>query len=212
MWPTIRAGALAVVAFGAALWMTREFAESILLALAAYPRLAVMVFVASSALAVLLPVMSNLALVPLAVLAWGPAWAAGLLLLGWVVGAALSFTLARHARPWLLRHFPTVQRHSDIDRLIHPEHRIGSLILLRMTFPVDVLSYALGLFSRRATWLENLASTLVGGAPFAIVFSVFPTLGTAKQVTLFLACTVVFLLHLAWVLRHEGASDDTGSR
>jgi len=40
-----------------------------------------------------------------------------------------------------------------------------------MTFPVDVLSYALGLFSRSTTLAENMVSTAIGGAPFALLFA-----------------------------------------
>lgn len=38
----------------------------------AHPRLAILIFVTTSVVAVLMPVLSNLPLVPLAVLAWGP--------------------------------------------------------------------------------------------------------------------------------------------
>jgi cation diffusion facilitator CzcD-associated flavoprotein CzcO len=99
-----------------------------------------------------------------------------LLLSGWVAGAALSFVLGRHAREWFLRHFPAAKRHANIDRLIHPRHRLWSLVLLRMTFPVDVLSHSLGLFSRSTTLTENVVSTALGAAPFAVMFALIPTL------------------------------------
>jgi uncharacterized membrane protein YdjX (TVP38/TMEM64 family) len=140
-------------------------------------------------------------------LAWGPAWTALLLLLGWVIGAAASFVLARHARPLILRQFPSVNRHVNIDRLIHPQHRIGSLILLRMTFPVDVLSYALGLFSRNTTWTENAVSTAVGGAPFAVLFALYPALPSTTQLLVFVACALVFVAYTLWVLRRPSATD-----
>ena len=124
-----------------------------------------------------------------------------LLLLGWVAGAALSFALGRHARALILRHFPSVNRHGNIDRLIHPRHRLWSLVLLRMTFPVDVLSYALGLFSRSTTLSENVVSTALGGAPFAVLFALLPTLSATAQLVVFGASTLVFIAYALWVLR-----------
>jgi uncharacterized membrane protein YdjX (TVP38/TMEM64 family) len=142
----------------------------------------------------------------MAVLAWGPLWTAVWLLLGWIAGSAISFVLGRYARAWILRRFPSVQRHADIDRLIHPRWRLASLISLRMTFPVDVLSYSLGLFSRSTSLLEVTTSTAIGAAPFALLFAWFPTMSGAMQWTVLVGSTAVFLVHLWWVLRTPGAA------
>jgi uncharacterized membrane protein YdjX (TVP38/TMEM64 family) len=199
--PTVRMGAWVVSLFTAAVLLAREFSAPIQGVLHAHPRLAILVFIATSIVAVLVPVLTNLPLVPLAVLAWGPAWTALLLLGGWVAGAAISFMLGRHARPFILRHFPSATRHANIDRLIHSRHRLTSLILLRMTFPVDVLSYALGLFSRNTTLTENAVSTAVGAAPFALLFTLFPALTATAQLIVFVASALVFVAYVLWVLR-----------
>lgn len=201
MLPSMRIGVWVVALFAAALLLAREFAAPIQSVLLTYPRLGILVFVATSVLAVLVPMLTNLPMVPLAVLAWGSAWTALMLLAGWVLGAAISFALGRHARPFILRHFPSVNRHANVDRLIHPRHRVGSLILLRMTFPVDVLSYALGLFSRTTSLSENALSTAVGGAPFAMLFALFPALPATTQLVVFIASAAVFAAYMVWVLR-----------
>ena len=198
--PSVRAALGVVALFGIGMALARHFAVPIQNALSAHTALAIVVFVATSVVAVLLPMLTNLPLLPLAVLAWGPWWTALLLLLGWVGGAALSFWLGRHARDTILRHFASVQRHADIDRLIHPRHRIPSLVVLRMTFPVDVLSYALGLFSRSTTLAEIVVSTVLGAAPFALLFAWFPTLPVSGQVVVFVASALVFAGYAAWVL------------
>ena len=210
VWPSARAAAWVTALFVAAVWLTREYATPIQDLLSANARLGLLVFVVSSAVAVLIPVLTNLPLVPLAVLAWGPWWTAGLLLLGWVVGAALSFVLGRHARAWVLRHFPSVERHANIDRLIHPQHRLWSLVLLRMTFPVDVLSYSLGLFSRSTTLAENAISTSLGGAPFALLFALFPNFSTAGQLAVFGGSVLAFGAHALWVLRRPSGAPPDG--
>lgn len=206
--PSIRASLGVIALFAAGIWLARHFAAPISQALAAHSVLGIGVFFVSSVVAVLLPMLTNLPLLPMAVLAWGP-WFAGLImLLGWVTGAGLSFVLGRHARAMILQHFPSVQRHAEIDRLIHPQHRLLSLVMLRMTFPVDVLSYALGLFSRNTSLLENLISTALGGAPFAILFAMFPTLPVAGQWVVFGASLVAFVFYTTWVL-HPPANGPT---
>ena len=205
LWPSVRAGLWVIALFAVAMLLARQFAAPIQGVLSTHARLGIVVFVATSALAVLMPLLTNLPLVPFAVLAWGPWWTALLLLLGWVVGATLSFTLGRHARAWILRHVPSVTRHAQIDRLIHPRHRLWSLILLRMTFPVDVLSYALGLFSRNTTLTESVVSTALGAAPFALLFALFPTLSTTSQLVVFGASALAFALYALWVLRRPSS-------
>lgn len=208
LWPSLRAGLAVIVLFVAAIGLARHFAAPMHEALSDHALLGTLVFFVSSVVAVLLPMLTNLPLIPIAVLEWGPWWTASLLLAGWVVGAALSFWLGRDARTLILRHFPSVQRHAGIDRLIHPQHRMGSLILLRMTFPVDVLSYALGLFSRSTTLLENATSTALGAAPFALMFSLFPTMSDSAQWTVFGVTLLVFVVYLVWILRQPQSEAD----
>lgn len=205
LWPALRSGVWVVLLFALGLWLASHYAQPIEQALQRHAVAGIVVFVASSAIAVVLPLASNLPLVPLAVLAWGPGWTALLLLLGWIAGSAIAFVFGRHARGWILRRFPSVQRHADIDRLIHPDHRLLSLVSLRMTFPVDVLSYALGLFSRSTTLAEVMASTAIGAAPFALLFAWFPGLSGTVQWTVLAASLVVFCVHVAWVLRASAA-------
>jgi uncharacterized membrane protein YdjX (TVP38/TMEM64 family) len=198
--PTVLAGAWVVVLFGVGMLLARSFAVSIQNGLSDHAGLGVAVFVATSAVAVLMPLLTNLPLVPLAVLAWGPWWTALLLLSGWLIGAMLSFLLGRHARALILSRLPAVQRHADIERLIHPQHRLGSLVLLRMTFPVDVLSYALGLFSPATTLVQASLSTLLGAAPFALLFAFVPVWPLSMQLAVVVVSTLLFVVYAAWVL------------
>lgn len=200
LWPSLRAGLAVLVLFAGGVWLARVYAVPLQAALAEHALLGAVVFFASAVVAVLMPMLTNLPLLPVAVLAWGPAWTAALLLSGWIVGAAIAFALGRHARAQILKRLPSVQRHAGIDRLVHPRHRLASLVLLRMSFPVDVLSYALGMFSSQTTAAQNATSTALGAAPFAVLFSLFPTLSATAQWAVFGGSTLVFLAYLGWVL------------
>ena len=78
---------------------------------------------------------------------------------------------------------------------------MASLIMLRMTFPVDVLSYALGLFSPGTGVGDIVLSTVIGAAPFALLFALFPSLSTTTQLVIFGASTAVFAIYVVWLLR-----------
>jgi uncharacterized membrane protein YdjX (TVP38/TMEM64 family) len=204
-WPALRAGLWALGLFALGMLAVRLYALPIRTVLDEHALAGMLIFFVTSAVAVLLPMLTNLPLMPPAVLAWGPWQAAALLLAGWVTGAALSFTLGRHARELIITRFPAVMRHADIDRLIHPRHRLVSLVMLRMTFPVDVLSYALGLFSRSTTLGQNMLSTAIGGAPFAVLFALFPLLQARQQAGLLIGSTAAFGVYAAWVLQRRPA-------
>lgn len=199
LWPALRNGLWVLLLFAGGLFLARHFAAQIQGLLASHAAAGMGMFIASATIAVLMPLATNLPLVPAAVVAWGPWWTATLLMLGWLAGAAMAFALGRHARQLTLRHFPSARRHADIDRLIDPRHRLLSLVLLRMTFPVDVLSYSLGLFSKSTTAGENLLSTALGAAPFALLFALLPTLEAGVQMLVLAVSTLAFLAYARWV-------------
>ena len=201
--PSLRSLALVLLLFALAIGLARIYAVPLGAALGDHATLGVAIFFGTTALAVVLPLFSNLPLIPVAVLLWGSWWTALIIMLGWVAGAALSFSLARRASPLMLRLFPRVTRYARIDRLIHPRHHVLSLVFLRMTFPVDILSYVLGLFSRKTTTFENAVSTAIGGAPFALLFAFFPALPVALQALIFGAAALVFGAYVFWVMRNH---------
>lgn len=199
--PSLRGGLCALALFALGLWLVHRHAATIQSVVDTWQTAGLVGFFAGSVLAVLLPALSNLPLMPVAVAAWGTWAAAALLLAGWTLGSVLAFGLARRARGRIERGWPSAMRHADIDRLIHPRHRLLSLIVLRMTFPVDVLSHALGLFSARTSWVEVALSTAIGGAPFALLFALIPALPPAWQGAVMGLATAGFLVYAAWVWR-----------
>lgn len=170
-------------------------------AMQGHETLAAWLFLASSALAVVLPLLSNLPLVPAAVQLWGLGWTAAALLAGWTLGSWLAFVLGRLVRHGWLKHAPGLRQATDVDRWIHPRHPVASLVLLRMAFPIDVLSFALGVFSAQTTAARLLLSTLIGAAPFAVLFAWLPQLRWTWQLALLLAGAGVFAGYAAWIGR-----------
>jgi hypothetical protein len=70
-----------------------------------------------------------------------------------------------------------------------------------------VLSYALGLFSRHTTAMQNLLSTAVGAAPFALLFAYYPALPANAQLVVFAFSVGVFATYVGWIV-HRPVGDE----
>lgn len=151
-------------------------------------------FIALAMTAVVIPVWSNIFLLPFGTMTWGPFLTALFCILGWWVGSLISFYIARAYKEWLLIKYPSLQKYEFIDSLIPEKHVSLSLIFLRMTMPVDILSYSLGLFSKRITWQQNAITTLIGITPFAFMFSYIGVFKTSTQVVIFVITFSLFVL------------------
>ncbi|MEQ1805902.1 MAG: hypothetical protein ABL900_11055, partial [Burkholderiaceae bacterium] len=77
--PSVRTLAWVLLLFALAIVLARSYATPIGAALSDHQALGVVLFFGTTALAVVLPLFSNLPLVPFAVLLWGPGWTAVLI-------------------------------------------------------------------------------------------------------------------------------------
>jgi len=164
--------------------------------MADYKILGPVFFVIMAMVAVLLPVWSNIFLLPIGVVCWGPFVTAVLCIIGWLLGSITAFFIGRTYQGWLLRTYPSFKKYRIIDSYIPKNHTLASLIFLRMTMPVDVLSYALGLFSTHISWKQNAVTTLIGITPFAFIFSYIGLFSFGIQGIIFGSTVVAFLVFI----------------
>lgn len=157
--------------------------------------LGMVVYVLLKIVATVVAPITVLPLIVLAVGLWGVLVAALLSILGWTLGGVIAF--------WLARKFgvPIVEKLVPLGEIYRLEDKVKigntfwSVLFLRMIVPVDVLSYALGLFSRIGFWSYALA-TFIGVIPFAFVFAYLGEVPYVYQIILGL----VFLIGLLAVL------------
>lgn len=127
-------------------------------------------YVAVTALAVVAAPLSAMPLLPLATASWGPGIAALLSILGWTIGAVLAFLLARTLGRRVIARFVSLEHAERVAQRIIGTNVFVAVLLLRMVVPVDVLSYAVGLFVPIRFGAYVLA-TIIGVTPFAFVFA-----------------------------------------
>ena len=161
---------MALVALGAlALWQWQWDMSPLEAWIEEHPVLGAGVYLAAVAASVVLLPLSSLPFLPLAAQRYGFSLTALLSAAGWWVGSLIAFQLARLGRRYLER----VTSLEAVDRL---EHRIprdigfGGIVVLRMIFPVDIVSFALGLLKHLRFSTYAIASA-IGILPFAFVWA-----------------------------------------
>lgn len=134
----------------------------------------------------LIPIVSNI---------WGPMTAAIASIIGWLAGALIAFFLSRRYGRSLVERLVSKEKLIAMEKRVPTKNLFWSIVLLRMTVPVDVLSYVLGLFST-ISWKTYSMATLIGITPFAFVIAYAGTIPIKYQLAVFAigAILILFLM------------------
>ena len=152
-------------------------------------------------IAVVIAPISAFPLIPLASALWGWVASALLVITGWVIGAQIAFLLARAYGVPLIKKIVSLEQINKIEKIIPDENVFWGIVLLRMSIPVEVLSYALGLFSKISPRRYFLA-TVLGVTPFGIIFAYAGTVDFIYQmITMFSAGIIIFTGAIITILR-----------
>jgi uncharacterized membrane protein YdjX (TVP38/TMEM64 family)/copper chaperone CopZ len=161
--------------------------------------------VAVAASVVLLP-LSSLPFLPLAAHLYGFWLTALLSAAGWWIGSLIAFQVARLGRHHLERvtSLETVDR---LERRIPEDVGFGGIVILRMIFPVDIVSFALGLL-KELRFSTYAVASLIGILPFAFVWSYAGGALSAGRFLTFVAVAVamtaaVLVLRRLWQRRRR---------
>ena len=114
-------------------------------------------------------------LIPVGVAVWGPIPTAFMSITGWTLGAAAAFGIARTFGVGVVRKIVGLENVRAVERRVPKHHLFGAVIFLRALVSVDLLSYALGLFSTMP-WGQYVLATAIGVAPLGFYFAYAGTL------------------------------------
>lgn len=130
------------------------------------------VFVIPLDVAFLIPIGANL---------WGPVPTAFMSIAGWALGASIAFGVARHFGAPVVGKLIGLERIRAMEKRIPRRNLFVSVIVLRALVSVDILSYALGLFSTMS-WSSYVLATAIGVSPFGFYFAYASTLPLWYQI------------------------------
>ena len=155
----------------------------------------VMAYIALGVIATVVAPLSSLPFLPLISLLYGWFFAAIFSIIAWSIGSLIAFWIARRYGKTLARKFVSLERLERLEAKIPRERFFWSVVLLRVIAPVDVLSYALGLFSTIKTGGYALA-TVIGITPFAFVWAYFGGMPTKRIAEVFIIILIVCLIFI----------------
>ncbi len=156
-------------------------------------------YVLLNILAVVLAPITVLPLIVLAVGLWGVFGAVFLTVVGWSIGSFVAFGLARKFGVPIVSKLVSLEEVYSFEKRVKMGNGFWSVLFLRMIIPVDVLSYALGLFSR-VEFLPYAFATVLGIIPFCFVFAYLGEVPYVYQIVFGL----IFLVGvLAWLILNE---------
>ncbi len=139
-------------------------------------------FVALTALFVVFIVPFDIVLlVPVGSVIWGPIPTALMSISGWVLGSGIAFGIARSFGASAVENLVGMKRVRSIEKHISEHSLFWSVVFMRMFISVDVLSYALGLFSR-IKWKNYMLATAIGVTPFGFYFAYTGVLSFGYQI------------------------------
>ena len=146
--------------------------------------------------AVTIAPLTSIPLIPLVTGAWGVLWTTVISVIGWTVGSILAFWIARRFGTPIVKKFVSVEKYEKAYMNIPEKRLFLYLIFLRIITPVDLLSYALGLFTS-ISWRMFIISTFFGVIPATFVLSYFGTFPAKNQLIIFLAGIILLAIILS---------------
>jgi len=143
-------------------------------------------------LAIVIAPISTVPLIPIASSLWGWFMAGVLSITGWAIGAQIAFHLARRFGKPLVEKLISIEKLTKFEERFSKEHIFWTIVFLRIVIPVDILSYAIGLFSNIKSSIYFFA-TVIGILPFAFVLAYAGTLTVWLQLIVFLVVATIFI-------------------
>ncbi len=146
-------------------------------------------------LEVVLAPITVIPLIPLASGLFGWVVAGALTLIGWTAGSLIAFFIARKGGVPLIERFVPLKKIQKLEKLILEDHLFIGIILLRILIPIDVMSYAIGLFSR-VDWKKYTLASFIGFVPLSFFLAYSGSLPVYYQLIGFLFVGILIFLVL----------------
>lgn len=133
-------------------------------------KLSALAFISMLFLATVFAPLAVMPAVPVIAPIFGPFLTGLYSVIGWSLGAIVAFFISRKLGRPVVAHFTDIEK---LDRLAAriPEHaHLYLMVLLRMSIPADVLSYALGLI-KGIKFVPYTIATVIGVSFFSFAFA-----------------------------------------
>lgn len=127
-----------------------------------------LVYVLVTIVATVVAPLSTVPLIPLVTAIWGPLVTSFLNVFSWGVGSVIAFIIARRFGRPLVKRLVDVRSLSKYENALGEDYLFWNVLILRALVPVDILSYAIGIFTNMK-FSHYVLATFIGITPFAFI-------------------------------------------
>jgi uncharacterized membrane protein YdjX (TVP38/TMEM64 family) len=190
-----------VVGWGPAHRMVADAIESAKPVIHAHPLTGGIVFVGLAIVSPLMMFFSSVALVPIAVNAWGAPVTALLLWIGWFLGGQLTYTIGVNLGRPMVRKLLGKERFAKYEHRVPRDAPVMKATLVQLALPSDVGGYLFGMvdYSRQ----KYMAALAMAELPYAIITAYIGEAFIERDFGMILAGVVVAALAITWFMRSE---------
>lgn len=153
------------------------------------------VYVLAGVVIALVSPMSIIPLIPIASALWGPLLTALLSVLIWTGEAALAFAIARYLGQPFVARLVDIRTISKYEKILGEKHIFWNIAFMRLALPIDLISYAIGLFTSIKLSLY-IAASAAGIIPFAFLVTYASEAPLAFQI--FVGLGLLALLYIGF--------------
>jgi len=152
-----------------------------------------LIYILIGQLAMVFAPFSSMPLIPLVSQLIGPFYASILNLFSWTLGSILVFFISRKWGVKIVKKIIPLKDIYKLENKIPKENQFWSVVLLRIIFPVDLISYALGMLSN-IKFKHYVFATFLGIIPKAVIASYFGYVKFEYQLLSILIMGIIILL------------------
>ncbi len=127
--------------------------------------------------------------------AWGWQVTGILSFFSWSLGSLAAFFIAVKFGKPLIKKFVSLDKLEKYERRMPKENIFWTIVLLRVLIPVDILSYALGIFTK-VSYKVYMSATMLGIMPGAFILAYIGIIDIKKQIILFISFSILASLML----------------
>ncbi len=160
----------------------------------------ILIYISIIIIAIVVAPISSIPLIPLVSNIWGWKLAGAVSVIGWTLGSIIAFLLARKYGVKIVKRLIPLSQIHHIEDKIPEKNLFLSVLFLRMIIPVDILSYALGLFSKIKFWPYVIA-TFIGVIPVTFLLAYVGTINPLFQLIVFLIVGIILLT--GWIVKEK---------
>ncbi len=146
-------------------------------------------------LAIVIAPVSSIPLIPIMSGLFGWVFTGFITLISWTLGSIITFYIAKIFGIPIISKLIPLKKLEKLEKKIMLKDSFLTILILRTVIPVDILSYALGLFSK-INILKYTLATILGVIPVIFILSYAGSVSLKMQLTIFIGVFLIIFIIL----------------